>query len=128
MSRLPRQEARERCLAALLLIPPSLSPPFPSLLVMLVLSARRTLSASGGSGTYAWSITLGSLPAGLLLDSSTYAIAGTPTTARTYTITADDSEDYYAEAYDYYGNDLGDVTSHTTFSMDSRADDFCWGN
>jgi hypothetical protein len=125
----------------------------------------QTLSASGGSGTYAWSITSGSLPTGLSLDNSTGAIAGTPTTAHTSTITfkvadtlgatasqrlsitvnpgaaasivispdeatitADDSQDYYAEAYDYYGNDLGDVTTGTTFSMDSRAGGSCWGN
>ena len=86
-------------------------------------------------------------------DNSTGAITGTPTTARTSTITfkvadtigataserlsitvkpgaaarivispdtatitVNDSQDYHAEAYDYYGNDLGDVTTDTTFT------------
>ena len=39
----------------------------------------QTLAASGGSGSYTWSITGGALPAGLTLKSSTGAITGTPT-------------------------------------------------
>jgi hypothetical protein len=38
-----------------------------------------TLGASGGLPPYTWAITVGSLPAGLLLNSSTGAITGTPT-------------------------------------------------
>ena len=44
-------------------------------------SYSSTLSASGGAGSLTYSITSGSLPAGLLLTASTGAIAGTPTTA-----------------------------------------------
>ena len=40
-----------------------------------------TLNASGGTAPYAWSITTGSLPAGLTLNASTGAISGTPTTS-----------------------------------------------
>ncbi len=40
----------------------------------------QTLSASGGSGTYSWSVTNGSLPAGLSLSTGG-AITGTPTAA-----------------------------------------------
>ncbi len=40
-----------------------------------------TLVASGGTTPYSWSLTSGSLPAGLSLNSSTGAITGTPTTA-----------------------------------------------
>jgi hypothetical protein len=38
-----------------------------------------TLGASGGLPPYTWAITVGTLPAGLLLNSSTGAITGTPT-------------------------------------------------
>jgi len=43
----------------------------------------RTLAASGGSGTYTWSIAAGSLPAGLSLTATTGVISGTPITAGT---------------------------------------------
>ncbi len=43
--------------------------------------------ASGGTGPYTYSITSGSIPAGLTLNTSTGAITGTPTTAITYNYT-----------------------------------------
>lgn len=51
-----------------------------------------TLSASGGTPGYTWTITSGSLPAGLTLLSNG-TISGTPTTAETssFTVTASDS-------------------------------------
>jgi len=42
---------------------------------------RATLQASGGTKPYSWSITTGSLPAGLSLDASAGVISGTPTTS-----------------------------------------------
>jgi streptogramin lyase len=51
------------------------------------------LAASNGTAPYAWSITSGSLPAGLSLNTSTGAVSGTPTTSgsTTFTVTATDS-------------------------------------
>jgi hypothetical protein len=48
----------------------------------------RTLTASGGTTPYTWSIYSGSLPTGLTLDGGTGTISGTATTAGTYDFTA----------------------------------------
>lgn len=40
-------------------------------------------TATGGSGSFAWTVTAGTLPAGLSLNSSTGLLSGTPTTAGT---------------------------------------------
>ncbi len=47
-----------------------------------------TLQASGGTAPYTWSITSGTLPAGLTLSSTTGVISGTPTAAGTFSFTA----------------------------------------
>ena len=47
----------------------------------------QTLTAIGGKVPYTWSITGGSLPAGLILDAATGTINGTPTVAGTNSIT-----------------------------------------
>jgi Putative Ig domain len=46
-----------------------------------------TLQASGGAGPFSWSITVGSLPAGLFLNASTGNISGTATTSKKSTFT-----------------------------------------
>jgi hypothetical protein len=53
----------------------------------------QTVSASGGTAPYTFSITAGSLPAGLMLNSTNGAISGTPSSAGTsnFTITATDA-------------------------------------
>jgi hypothetical protein len=56
----------------------------------------QTLTGTGGTGPYAWSVTAGSLPAGLTLNPSTGVISGTPTgsgpTPFTFTVTLTDSK------------------------------------
>src|SRR5205085_979499 len=52
-----------------------------------------TLQATGGTLPYSWSLTSGTLPAGLSLNANTGAITGTPTTAATsnFTVQVQDS-------------------------------------
>ncbi|MGC2358011.1 MAG: DUF4082 domain-containing protein, partial [Candidatus Acidiferrum sp.] len=47
-----------------------------------------TLSATGGTTPYTWSIPSGSLPGGLALNATNGTIAGTPTNAGTFSFTA----------------------------------------
>jgi len=56
-------------------------------------SYSQTISASGGSGSYSYAVTGGTLPPGLSLNSATGALTGTPTTAggSTFIITATDT-------------------------------------
>jgi hypothetical protein len=50
-------------------------------------SYSQTLSASGASGSTTWAVSIGSLPAGLTLNTSTGVISGSPTTAGTTNFT-----------------------------------------
>ncbi|MBB4955928.1 hypothetical protein H4S14_003970 [Agrobacterium vitis] len=56
-------------------------------------SYSETVTASGGTASYTYAITSGTLPAGLSLNTSTGEISGTPTTAQSasFTITATDA-------------------------------------
>jgi hypothetical protein len=53
------------------------------------------LQADGGSGSYVWSITSGSLPPGLVLDPHTGVIRGRPrlNMSSAFTVTAADAND-----------------------------------
>lgn len=53
----------------------------------LTTAYSKTLTASGGKTAYSWSITSGSLPAGLALAASTGKISGTPTATGSTAIT-----------------------------------------
>jgi hypothetical protein len=46
-----------------------------------------TLTAAGGTTPYTWSVSAGTLPAGITLAASTGVLAGTPTTAGTFSFT-----------------------------------------
>jgi len=52
-----------------------------------------SLAAAGGASPYTWSVTVGALPTGLVLNASTGAITGTPTATGTssFTVTVTDS-------------------------------------
>ena len=52
----------------------------------------QTISATGGNGTFTYSVSVGALPAGLSLNASTGAISGTPSSvgSASFTITATD--------------------------------------
>jgi hypothetical protein len=56
-------------------------------------SYTQTPAAAGGTGTYRWAVTAGSLPAGLSLNTTTGTISGTPSAsgASTFTLTATDT-------------------------------------
>jgi hypothetical protein len=62
----------------------------PSAAVGAAYSAQ--LSASGGAGSYTWSVSSGSLPAGLSLNPATGVISGTPTGVGTASFTASVSD------------------------------------
>jgi hypothetical protein len=61
---------------------------------------ERTMQASGGSGSYVWSITAGSLPPGIILDTATGRISGRAKLKgnSSFTLTVRDSQDQNATA------------------------------
>ena len=58
-----------------------------------------TLQAAGGAPSYAWTITFGSLPPGLYLNSANASITGTPTTAGVcrFTVRCTDANSLFSE-------------------------------
>jgi hypothetical protein len=72
---------------AILVNPPTLPP------ATVTVPYSQTITASGGTGPYTFAITAGALPGGLVLNTATGAITGTPTVAGlfSFTIQATDS-------------------------------------
>jgi len=75
-------------------VPPPPPPPVPVAITTTALPSGQvgspfaaTLSATGGSGAFTWSVTSGTLPSGLSLSASSGSLSGTPTTAGTATFT-----------------------------------------
>lgn len=56
------------------------------------------VTATGGTGSYTWSVSAGSLPSGLSLNSSSGAITGTPTSANTFNFTIQAADSANAKA------------------------------
>jgi hypothetical protein len=91
----------------------------------------QTLSATGGSGTYAFALTAGALPAGLSLTNGT--IAGTPTTNGTFnfTVTATDASTApgpYSGSRSYSLVIAAPVVTATTWTGSISTDWFTAGN
>jgi mRNA-degrading endonuclease toxin of MazEF toxin-antitoxin module len=76
----------------------------------------QTLAASSGTLPYTWSITVGSLPAGLSLTASTGRISGTPTVngTSTFTVRVTDSAGTPKSASKSVSITVGDVVADTT--------------
>ncbi len=68
--------------------PPSITTNSPIGLLIVGTPSGITLAATGGTLPYTWSVSGGSLPAGLSLDSGTGAINGNPSAAGTYSFAA----------------------------------------
>ena len=75
-----------------------------------------TLMASGGSGTYTWSVSSGSLPGGLTLASATGAITGQPTTAATANFTIQVTDSTHATASNAFTMTIDPALAITTNS------------
>ena len=67
---------------------PSITTSSPLGLLIVGTPSGITLAAAGGTLPYTWSVSSGSLPAGLSLDSATGAINGNPSAAGTYAFAA----------------------------------------
>jgi hypothetical protein len=77
----------------------------------------QTLAATGGTAPLTWSLSSGTLPAGLSLNSSTGAITGTPTTSGTSNFTARVTDNAGASATKALSIVINAAVSITTTSL-----------
>ena len=80
-----------------------------------------TLKASGGTASYTWSISKGSLPTGLTLNKSTGKISGTPTKAGKYSFTVKITDKNKATATKAYTVTIAEASKSTSKSTSKTA-------
>jgi parallel beta-helix repeat protein len=81
------------------------------------------LTAHGGTAPYTWSIASGSLPSGLILDSSTGSISGTPTQTADAVVdfeVRDSAQATASQSFTFVVNSSG-TTSYVSYYVDSAA-------
>src|SRR5450755_3252119 len=79
-------------------------------------SYSQTLTATGGSGPYTWSVTTGTLPPVLTLNATTGVISGTPTTAGTSNFTVQVTDSTLATATKAFTLTINPALAITTIS------------
>jgi len=80
-----------------------------------------SLNATGGVLTYLWSVAIGNLPPGLVLDPAKGQISGTPTTAGTYPFTIQVTDFVKGTATKAYTITIGPLLTITTLSLPGGA-------
>jgi hypothetical protein len=105
--------------AAVVTIAPSTLPP--GMVGTVYGGVGTTISASGGLAPYTFAISAGTLPAGVVLGSSTGALTGAPTASGlfTFTVKATDSEATPATAAQVYSINVLATLAITTISLPS---------
>jgi hypothetical protein len=83
----------------------------------------QTVSASAGIAPFTWSVTSGSLPAGLALDAGNGEISGTPTVAATWVFTIGVADAYGCGASESYT--LSIFAAPPSSSVSANADGLC---
>lgn len=81
------------------------------------------ITATGGFGTYTWSILAGSLPAGLSISSGTPAgtIAGTPTAAGTFSFTVQVTDSLAATAQQAFSMEVSNFALRIQLKLPAQA-------
>ena len=100
---------------------PTITTPSPLPAGQVGIDYSETLTATGGSGQYTWSVSAGSLPAGLSLNSGTGLIGGLPTTAATFNFTIQVTDSNQATASQAFVLTINPAAQITTVSPN-------WGN